>query len=83
MSEANPLEEFVLRYRDDPALFVQEVLGATPHDYQAEFLRAVADGERKVSIRSGHGTGKSTSASWIMLWFVLLRFPNKVTQVYT
>ena len=39
MSEANPLEEFVLRYRDDPALFVQEVLGATPHDYQAEFLR--------------------------------------------
>ena len=78
MSEANPLEEFVLRYRDDPALFVQEVLGATPHDYQAEFLRAVADGERKVSIRSGHGTGKSTSASWIMLWFVLLRFPNKV-----
>ena len=78
MSNDNPLEEFVLRYRDDPALFVQEVLGATPHDYQAEFLRAVADGERKVSIRSGHGTGKSTSASWIMLWFVLLRFPNKV-----
>ena len=29
-------------------------------------------------MRSGHGTGKSTSASWAMLWFLFLRFPNKV-----
>ncbi len=78
MSNDNPLEEFVLRYRDDPALFVTEVLGATPYDYQAEFLNALANGERKMSVRSGHGTGKSTTASWAMLWFVLLRFPNKV-----
>ena len=74
----NPLTEFVLRYRDDPVLFVTEVLGATPYDYQAEFLNAIATGERKMSVRSGHGTGKSTSASWAMLWYVLLRFPNKV-----
>ena len=59
-------------------LFVKEVLGATPYDYQAEFLNAIANGERKMSVRSGHGTGKSTSASWAMLWYVLLRFPNKV-----
>jgi len=78
MTEDNPLEEFVLRYRDDPALFVTEVLGATPYPYQAEFLNALATGERKMSVRSGHGTGKSTTASWAMLWFVLLRFPNKV-----
>lgn len=74
----NPLQEFVLRYRDDPVLFVKEVLGAEPYDYQAEFLEAIANGERKMSVRSGHGTGKSTSASWAMLWFLLLRFPNKV-----
>ena len=74
----NPLNEFVLRYKDDPVLFVREVLGAEPYDYQAEFLEAIARGERKMSVRSGHGTGKSTSASWAMLWFVLLRFPNKV-----
>ena len=58
--------------------FVVEVLGAKPLPYQAEFLQAIADGERKMSVRSGHGTGKSTSASWAMLWYVLLRFPNKV-----
>ena len=78
MTEANPLEEFVLRYKDDPVLFVKEVLGATPYDYQAEFLDALASGERKMSVRSGHGTGKSTTSSWAMLWYVLLRFPNKV-----
>jgi phage terminase large subunit len=78
MAESNPLEEFVLRYRDDPVLFVTEVLGAKPYDYQAEFLTALASGERKMSVRSGHGTGKSTTASWAMLWYVLLRFPNKV-----
>ena len=74
----NPLTEFVLRYRDNPVLFVREVLGATPYDYQEEFLNAISSGERKMSVRSGHGTGKSTSASWAMLWFLLLRFPNKV-----
>ena len=78
MSEANPFEEFTLQYMDDPVLFVKEVLGADPLPYQAEFLGAIATGERRISIRSGHGTGKSTSASWAMLWYLLMRFPNKV-----
>ena len=41
------------------------------------FLDAIASGERKISIRSGHGTGKST-ASWAMLWYFLMHYPNKV-----
>jgi len=73
----NPFEEFVDLYADDPVGFVRDVLGASPLPYQAEFLEAVKV-ERKISVRSGHGTGKSTAASWAMLWFVLLRFPNKV-----
>ena len=78
MSEANPFDDFVVEYYDDPVRFVREVLGADPLPYQAEFLSAIASGERKISVRSGHGTGKSTSASWAMLWFLFLRFPNKV-----
>lgn len=79
MSEdVNPFEEFTRKYAYDPVLFVREVLGADPLEYQAEFLEAIANGERKISIRSGHGTGKSTSASWAMLWYLLMRFPNKV-----
>ena len=77
-NEQNPLEEFAREYYHNPVGFVKEILGVEPLPYQAEFLQAIADGERKISVRSGHGTGKSTAASWAMLWFVLLRFPNKV-----
>ena len=77
-SEQNPLEDFVREYYANPTGFVKEILGVDPLPYQAEFLDAIASGERKISVRSGHGTGKSTAASWAMLWFVLLRFPNKV-----
>lgn len=78
MSAENPFVAFIARYRDDPVLFVMEVLDEEPLDYQAEFLRALAAGERKMSVRSGHGTGKSTTAAWAMLWFLLTRYPAKV-----
>jgi phage terminase large subunit len=58
--------------------FVREMLGADPYEYQREFLEALARNERKMSVKSGHGTGKSTTASWAMLWFLLLRYPVKV-----
>jgi hypothetical protein len=74
----NTMAEFIERYGKKPALFVQEVLGVEPLPYQAEFLDAIASGERKISIRSGHGTGKSTAASWAMLWYFLMHYPNKV-----
>lgn len=77
----NPFEAMIARYgmtEDGPGLFVREILGATPEAYQEDLLRAVGRGERKISVRSGHGTGKSTSLSWSMLWFVLFRYPNKV-----
>jgi len=78
---SNPFEDMIERYgvtEDGPVLFVREILGATPEPYQEDLLRAVGRGERKISVRSGHGTGKSTALSWSMLWFVLFRFPNKV-----
>jgi phage terminase large subunit len=78
MKTENFFEEFVEAYKDDPVRFVREMLGAEPFDYQQEFLEALAKGTRKMSVKSGHGTGKSTTASWAMLWFLLLRFPNKV-----
>lgn len=74
----NFMEEFVATYQDDPVRFVQEILGVEPFDYQAEFLREVASPTRRLSVRSGHGTGKSTTASWAMLWFLMLKFPCKV-----
>ena len=46
--------------------------------WQKELLEAVNNGERKLSVRSGHGVGKSTAASWLMLWFLLTRYPVKI-----
>ena len=74
----NPFIEFIKKYRDNPVLFVREVLGVEPDAWQVEFLNAVARGERKISIRSGHGVGKSTGGSWAMLWYLLTRYPVKV-----
>ncbi len=74
----NFMEEFTAAYYDDPVRFVREMLGAEPFDYQVEFLEALAKNERKMSVKSGHGTGKSTTASWAMLWFLLLRYPVKI-----
>ena len=74
----NSMIDVVKRYRKKPALFVKEILGVDPLPYQEEFLNAIASGERKISVRSGHGTGKSTAASWAMLWFFLMHYPNKV-----
>jgi hypothetical protein len=74
----NPFIQFITLYRTDPVLFVKEVLGVDPDEWQKDFLNAVASGERKISIRSGHGVGKSTTASWAMLWFLLTRYPVKV-----
>ena len=71
-------QQWVERYRDKPALFVQEVLGVDPDVWQIDFLNAIARGDRRISVRSGHGVGKSTASSWAMLWFFMTRSPVKV-----
>jgi len=73
----NPFQSFVERYYDDPSLLVREVLGAEPEPYQDDVMRAVARGDRKISVRSGHGVGKTTVLAWIVVWFILTRFPQK------
>ena len=76
--DKNPFIAFVKRYKHNPTLFVQEVLNTQPDDWQKEFLAHIADGNRRISVRSGHGVGKSTAASWAILWYLFLRFPVKI-----
>lgn len=74
----NPFVEFVRTYYNDPVGFVRNVLGFEPDQWQVEMLTAIAEGKRQISVRSGHGVGKSSGASWAMLWFVTTRYPVKV-----
>ena len=74
----NPFKEFLDRYGDDPVLFVEEVIGKDCQPWQKEMLALLPDPQqRRIAVRSGHGVGKSTGASWAMLWHLLCRFPQK------
>jgi len=71
------LEKTLLSLRNDPEAFVRRVIGAEPQAWQADALRAIA-GDNKVAIKSGHGTGKSAYLSWLILWWLLTRYPTKI-----
>lgn len=60
-----------------PALFAKEAMGAEPTPQQWEASRELVM-RRRVSVRSGHGTGKSTFEAWCILWFMSCFFPCKV-----
>jgi len=66
-----------MRSKNNPLLFVTDLLGATPESWQAAALEAVGKHDR-VSIRSGHGVGKTTLQAWLVLWFLLTRQNCKV-----
>ena len=76
----NPFDQFVSRYSKDPVRFVKEMLQLEPDKWQADVLTDVAHGIRKISIRSGHGVGKSAVLSWASIWFLLTRYPAKVVM---
>lgn len=69
------MDEWVDRYANDWVLFIREVHGVDPDPEQAEVLREVQNGERRISIRSGHGFGKTTTLAWAIECALLFRFP--------
>ena len=78
MTNDNPFLKLMSRYRDDPVAFAREVIGIEPDEWQIELLDAVAaPAVRRVSVRSGHGVGKSTAVAMAAIWHVLMRIPSK------
>lgn len=71
------IAKLILRWRNDPVAFVREALSAEPDTWQEESLNALVTNDR-ISIRSGHGVGKSAFLSWVLLWFLCTRYPAKV-----
>lgn len=76
----NPFLDFMARYRDAPTDFCTNVIGMPPDPWQQEVLEDIAAGERLISIRSGHGVGKSTTLAMLVTWFACTRFPFKVVM---
>ena len=76
--QENPFIKLMARYRDDPVAFAREVAGIEPDEWQVELLDAVAaPAIRRISVRSGHGVGKSTAVALAAVWHVLMRVPSK------
>ena len=71
------LASFILRYGNDRVAFVEDVLGVDPEDWQRETLEAIDAGERRLSIRSAVGTGKTALAAWLVLHQLLTKYPQK------
>ena len=64
-------------WHDSPGKFVQQALGATPEKWQLKTMLDVRNNDR-TAVKSGHGVGKSALLAWIILWWLLTRFPAKV-----
>ena len=69
--------ELLERWYDSPTLFVRQALQATPEKWQSATMTDIKKHDR-VAVKSGHGVGKSALLAWIILWWLLTRFPAKV-----
>jgi phage terminase large subunit len=72
-------DEFIDTYDSEEGIvaFVRDVLGDDPDENQEQLLRAIARGERRVAVRSGHGVGKTTVLAWAIVWHLTVKFPQK------
>lgn len=80
--QENILHDFLERYgppagEKGPELFVREQLGAIPDKWQSDLLADYGRGERRLSIRSCHGPGKTAVLAWMVVHQLVTRFPQK------
>jgi hypothetical protein len=78
MDEVETVAQALKCWAEDPRRFVCEALGAVPETWQDDALAAIAGGERRLAIRSGHGVGKTALQAWLMLWFGITRADAKI-----
>lgn len=70
-------------YRQDPVIFVREVLRFEPDEWQSRALQDLARSS-KVAIKSGQGVGKTSMEAVALLWFICcFPFPRIVATAPT
>ena len=76
-------EWIAITYYDDPVGYFRDILQITLLDWQVEAVESVRD-NRRTSIRSGHGVGKTLIAAGIIHWFIATRaFPQIIVTANT
>jgi phage terminase large subunit len=67
------------RWKESPLTFAVECIGMQPSDQQAELFYAFGQGNKRITVRSGHGTGKDASVGGVIIpWFMITRPYAKV-----
>lgn len=70
-------------YQKNPVLFAKEVCSYNSDEWQRNVLMDIA-GYTKVSVRSGHGVGKTSVEAIVLLWFLsCFRFPKVIATAPT
>ncbi len=91
VEEQSQLIDFLAEFTHDPVGFVYaafpwgegELEGREPDQWQLTLLQDIADGLKTIddvireAIASGHGIGKSTMVSWLILWAISTRENTK------
>ena len=78
--ELSPELQVLKRWRDDPEFFIESVWGEYKgedderlmDEWQVEATHAIDENDN-ISIRSGHGVGKSCWLAWIMIHWMLFK----------
>jgi phage terminase large subunit len=75
----NLVHHFIERYKNNRRGFVREILKvAKVEKWQDDVMAALDAGETRITIRSGHGVGKTALLSWLEIHFLHTRYPCKV-----
>lgn len=78
MDDTVALTIALAKLQKDATSFVRSQFKAEPDPWQKEVLDTISTGERQISIRSGHGVGKTTLLAWTAIWFLMTRLHSKV-----
>ena len=68
--EVVKIEKNIMRWRNDPLAFCKEVIHFEPSEQQALIIDAVKVPGAWVTVKSGHGVGKTSTLACLALWFI-------------
>lgn len=77
MQLAARVESLIDAWFHEPLRFVKEAIRVKPTKQQEKALLQVEQGSH-ISIRSGHGVGKTALLAWLILWFMCTRFDARI-----
>jgi hypothetical protein len=78
VADLSDLAALMEEWQNDALRFVKDMFGVNPSPQQAELLKAASVPGARVAVKSGHGTGKTTSLAWLILWGLCCFYDTKI-----